>query len=159
MQTSDDPSEQEIRAELDRLLQSTTFLQSDRLGRFLRFAIENALSGHADVLKEYVIGTEVYDRKPPYHPSQDSIVRTEARRLRAKLKDYYESEGKQNPDFIYFRPGTYVPLFRRTESLSGLAAQGPSPQSDLLVKGDGVGVGILSFVDLSNRPLSASCAQ
>ncbi len=46
------------------------------------------------VLKEYVIGTEVYDRKPPYHPSQDSIVRTEARRLRAKLKEYYESEGK-----------------------------------------------------------------
>ena len=29
---------------------------------------------------------EVYDRKPPYHPSQDSIVRTEARRLRTKLK-------------------------------------------------------------------------
>jgi TolB-like protein/tetratricopeptide (TPR) repeat protein len=156
---SEDISEQEVRAELDRLLQSAVFLQSDRLARFLRFAIENALAGNTDVLKEYVIGTEVYDRKPPYHPSQDSIVRTEARRLRAKLKDYYESEGKQNPVFIYFRPGTYVPLFRRNESLSGLAAQGPSPQSDLLVKGDGVGVGILSFVDLSNRPLSASCAQ
>ena len=92
-------------------------MQSDRLARFLRFAIENALAGNTDVLKEYVIGTEVYDRKPPYHPSQDSIVRTEARRLRAKLKDYYESEGKQNPVFIYFRPGTYVPLFRRNESL------------------------------------------
>jgi TolB-like protein/tetratricopeptide (TPR) repeat protein len=157
--TSEDISEQEVRGELDRLLQSALFLQSDRLARFLRFAIENALAGNTDVLKEYVIGTEVYDRKPPYHPSQDSIVRTEARRLRAKLKDYYESEGKKNPVFIYFRPGTYVPLFRRNESLSGPALQEPSPQSDLLVKGDGVGVGILSFVDLSNRPLSASCAQ
>ena len=157
--SSEDISEQEVRAELDRLLQSALFLQSDRLARFLRFAIENALAGNTDVLKEYVIGTEVYDRKPPYHPSQDSIVRTEARRLRSKLKDYYESEGKQNPVFIYFRPGTYVPLFRRNESLAGAALQGPSPQSDLLVKGDGVAVGVLSFVDLSNRPLSASCAQ
>ncbi|MDX6458890.1 MAG: hypothetical protein QOE55_2587, partial [Acidobacteriaceae bacterium] len=89
-------SELDVRAELERLLQSPLFLQSDRLGRFLRFAIENALAGNTDVLKEYVIGTEVYDRKPPYHPSQDSIVRTEARRLRAKLKEYYESEGKNN---------------------------------------------------------------
>ncbi len=157
--TSEDITEQEVRAELDRLLQSALFLQSDRLARFLRFAIENALSGNTDLLKEYVIGTEVYDRKPPYHPSQDSIVRTEARRLRAKLKDYYESEGKQNPVFIYFRPGTYVPLFRRNESLSGLALHGPAAQGDLLVKGDGVAVGVLPFVDLSNRPLSASCAQ
>jgi TolB-like protein/tetratricopeptide (TPR) repeat protein len=156
---AEDISEQEVREELDRLLQSALFLQSDRLARFLRFAIENALAGNTDVLKEYVIGTEVYDRKPPYHPSQDSIVRTEARRLRTKLKDYYESEGKQNPVFIYFRPGTYVPLFRRNESLSGLAMGGPSPQGDLLVKGDGVAVGVLSFVDLSNRPLSALCAQ
>src|SRR5580658_9214745 len=131
MQTSDDPSEQEIRAELDRLLQSTTFLQSDRLGRFLRFAIENALSGHADVLKEYVIGTEVYDRKPPYHPSQDSIVRTEARRLRAKLKEYYESEGRKNPVFIYFRPGTYVPLFRRNELFVEPSANGSASGIDL----------------------------
>ena len=94
--TSENLSEQEVRAEMDRLLQSAPFLQSERLGRFLRFAIESALAGNADMLKEYVIGTEVYDRKPPYHPSQDSIVRTEARRLRAKLKEYYETEGKQN---------------------------------------------------------------
>ncbi len=157
--TSESLSEQEVRAELDRLLQSALFLQSDRLGRFLRFAIENALAGNTDLLKEYVIGTEVYDRKPPYHPSQDSIVRTEARRLRAKLKEYYESEGKQNPVFIYFRPGTYVPLFRRNESLAGPSSDGPSPESDLLVKGVGVAVGVLPFVDLSNRPLSTLCAQ
>ena len=158
-QTSENLSEQEVRAELERLLQSTLFLQSDRLGRFLRFAIENALAGNTDLLKEYVIGTEVYDRKPPYHPSQDSIVRTEARRLRAKLKEYYESEGKQNPVFIYFRPGTYVPLFRRNETLAGLNWNGPSPGSELLAKGVGVPVAVLPFVDLSHRPLSSMCAQ
>ena len=157
--TSENLSEQEVRAELDRLLRSTLFLQSDRLARFLRFAIENALAGNTDLLKEYVIGTEVYDRKPPYHPSQDSIVRTEARRLRAKLKEYYESEGKRDPVFIYFRPGTYVPLFRRNESIAAVSPDGASEESDLLVRGVGVGVAVLPFIDLSNRPRSALCAQ
>jgi TolB-like protein/tetratricopeptide (TPR) repeat protein len=157
--TSENLSEQEVRTELDRLLRSAPFLQSDRLARFLRFAIENALAGNIDLLKEYVIGTEVYDRKPPYHPSQDSIVRTEARRLRAKLKDYYESEGKQDPVFIYFRPGTYVPLFRRNESITAASPDGAAEESDLLVRGVGVGVAVLSLIDLSNRPRSALCAQ
>src|SRR5271156_1465754 len=157
--TSENLSQQEVRAELDRLLQSALFLQSDRLGRFLRFAIENALAGNTELLKEYVIGTEVYDRKPPYHPSQDSIVRTEARRLRAKLKEYYESEGKQDPVFIYFRPGTYVPLFRRNELVAAASQDGATTDSDLLVRGVGVGVAVLPFIDLSNRPRSAQCAQ
>jgi TolB-like protein/tetratricopeptide (TPR) repeat protein len=157
--TSEHLSEQEIRTELDRLLRSALFLQSDRLARFLRFAIENVLAGNIDLLKEYVIGTEVYDRKPPYHPSQDSIVRTEARRLRAKLKDYYESEGKRDPVLIYFRPGTYVPLFRRNESIAAASPHAASAENDLLVPGVGVGVAVLPFVDLSNRPRSALCAQ
>ncbi len=157
LNTAETISEQEVRAELARLLESPIFLQSDRLGRFLRYAIENTLTGNTDVLKEYVIGTEVYDRKAPYHPSQDSIVRTEARRLRSKLKEYYESEGKRNPVFIYFRPGTYVPLFRRNEGSIGLPES--SPENGLLTKGIGVAVAVLPFTDLSNRPLSALCAQ
>src|SRR5271156_6623529 len=141
--TPENLSELEVRTELDRLLRSGLFQQSDRLARFLRFAIENALAGNTDFLKEYVIGAEVYDRKPPYHPSQDSIVRTEARRLRAKLKEYYEAEGKRNPVFIYFRPGTYVPVFRRNETLPGPSSQELSPESDLLVMGSGVAVAVL----------------
>jgi hypothetical protein len=86
-------------------LESSIFIQSDRLGRFLRYTVEMTLAGVAETLKEYLIGTEVYDRKPPYHPSVDSIVRSEARRLRSKLKEYYESEGRNDSIFIYYRPG------------------------------------------------------
>jgi hypothetical protein len=102
-----------IRQELSRILDSSIFIQSDRLGRFLRFTVETTLAGDAETLKEYLIGTEVYERKPPYHPSEDSIVRSEARRLRCKLKEYYESDGRNDPVFIYYRPGSYVPAFRR----------------------------------------------
>jgi len=152
--------EAEIRSQLSLILQSELFAQSDRLGRFLRFSVEQALAGNAHILKEYVIGTEVYDRKPPYHPSQDSIVRTEARRLRAKLKEYYESSGKDDPIFIYLRPGAYVPVFRRNERPDGSSTSNLATASGgLLSEGDGVSLAVLPFTDLSGQPLSSVCAQ
>ena len=90
-------SEQEIREELKRIQQSAIFANSERTIRFLAFVVEHVLTGKPERVKEYVIGVEVYNRKPPYDPSQDSIVRTEARRLRKKLKEYYENEGKTTP--------------------------------------------------------------
>jgi hypothetical protein len=104
-----------IREELSRILESPVFVQSDRLGRFLRYTVETTLAGNAETLKEYLIGTEVYERRPPYHPNIDSIVRSEARRLRIKLKQYYESNGRNDSIFIYYRPGSYVPAFRRRD--------------------------------------------
>jgi len=105
-------SERAIREQLARMFDSEIFVHSHRLSRFLRFTVDATLAGQAEILKEYVIGTEVYDRRPPYHPSTDSIVRSEARRLRNKLKQYYESDGKDDPVFIYYRPGCYAPVFR-----------------------------------------------
>jgi hypothetical protein len=112
-------AQEAIRGELSRILESPIFVQSDRLGRFLRYTVETTLAGDAETLKEYLIGTEVYDRKPPYHPSVDSIVRSEARRLRSKLKEYYESMGRNDSVFIYYRPGSYVPAFRRHDNQEG----------------------------------------
>lgn len=117
--SEDEISQEAIREELSRILESSIFVQSDRLGRFLRYTVETTLAGDAETLKEYVIGTEVYQRKPPYHPSVDSIVRSEARRLRSKLKEYYESVGRNDSVFIYYRPGSYVPAFRRRDNQEG----------------------------------------
>jgi TolB-like protein/Tfp pilus assembly protein PilF len=152
-------SETAIRRELTRILQSPIFVQSDRLARFLRFTVEHTIGGKEDGLKEYVIGTEVYDRKPPYHPSQDSIVRTEARRLRTKLKEYYESEGKDDPIFIYFRPGSYVPVFRSKDAGSGDSTGAGSPSEDLFVEGAGISIAVIPFLDVSGQQLSAAYAR
>lgn len=152
-------SKEAIRDELTLVLQSPLFAQSDRLSRFLQFAVEHALSGTQDVLKEYVIGVEVYDRRPPYHPSQDSIVRTEARRLRSKLKEYYESEGKDDPIFIYFRPGSYVPVFRSKVALDSDPVTPTSEDNGFLIEGAGVSIAVIPFLDLSGGSLSFACAQ
>ena len=153
-------TEQEIRAELARILQSSLFINSGRLARFLHFTADTAIAGQGNSLKEYLIGVEVYDRKPPYHPSQDSIVRTEARRLRAKLKEYYDGEGKNDPVFIYFRPGTYLPVFRKNESSANPISPPPAPSGkEFLVDGAGVPVAVLQLIDLSGSRLSRLCAQ
>jgi hypothetical protein len=126
--------EREIRDELARVLESPIFIQSDRLARFLRFTVEITLAGEGETLKEYLIGTEVYDRKPPYHPSADSIVRSEARRLRGKLRQYYESTGKDDPVFIYYRTGSYVPAFRAQRANSYARVTTQSALNDILAE-------------------------
>ena len=50
------------RQQLDRILASATFRQVDRLKRFLKFVGLEALGGHGDQLKEYVIGVQVFDK-------------------------------------------------------------------------------------------------
>ena len=47
-------------------------------------------------LKETLIAVELFGRKPDYDPKLDSTVRTEAMRLRARLK-YYTDEGSRDP--------------------------------------------------------------
>jgi signal transduction histidine kinase len=103
----------EIRAQLARILESERFAKSPQLGRFLRYCVEQALLGHATGLKEQILGTEVFRRPSPFDPRLDPIVRVEARRLRAKLDQYYAAEGASDPLVISFQRGDYVPRFLR----------------------------------------------
>jgi TolB-like protein len=154
-----EPSEPAIREQLSRMLQSPVFVRSVRLSRFLRFIVENVIDGGQNVLKEYVIGLEVYDRGPSYNPSQDSIVRTEARRLRGKLKEYYETQGKNDPICICMSPGSYIPVLRYREvhmgsqSAPDINDRLPTPNESAIT------IAILPFHDLSGTSLSAAYAR
>ena len=106
------PSDNDVAVQIDRILASRWFARSERLCRFVRFAAKHARSGGADRLKEYLVGVEVFDRGPEYDPRIDPIVRVEARRLRAKLKAYYASAGRDDQLRIEFPKGTYSPVFR-----------------------------------------------
>jgi TolB-like protein/Tfp pilus assembly protein PilF len=78
---------------LDKILRSRVFRRSNRIGRFLRYLATRSLNAEAGSPKEYALGIEVFDRRADYDPRLDPIVRVEARRLRAKLAQYYETEG------------------------------------------------------------------
>ena len=106
------PSDNDVAVQIDKILESRWFSRSERLCRFIRFSANHALSRGADRLKEYLVGVEVFDRGPAYDPRIDPIVRVEARRLRAKLKAYYASAGRDDQLRIEFPKGSYSPVFR-----------------------------------------------
>ncbi len=109
------PDPAEVTAALDRVLASQAFANAGRLSRLLRYVVETTLAGRADQIKEYSVGVEVFDRPADYDPRIDSIVRVEARRLRARLAEYYAGEGKD--DVLRFRlpKGGYAPTFERAD--------------------------------------------
>ncbi len=82
-----------IQAELERILSSRGFSSSPRLGRFLRYCVEQSLDGRFEELKESMIGVNVFDRPPGYDPKIDPIVRVHAGRLREKLGDVLRGRG------------------------------------------------------------------
>ena len=102
-------SEQEaIRANLGTMLASPLFAGSPRQVRFLDYLVTHTLSGNADRLKGYTIALEVFDRKDDFDPSLDAIVRVEATRLRNKLREYYDTLGKDDAIRIDFPKGGYA---------------------------------------------------
>ena len=96
------------------------FVHSHRIRRFLQFVVEECLFGRQHRLKEYLIGLEVFNRQEDFDPRVDSIVRVEARRLRTKIDEYYQKEGRENEIRIELRKGSYVPIFEhRTPGIHG----------------------------------------
>jgi TolB-like protein/Tfp pilus assembly protein PilF len=101
----------EIRCELQTILASKTFRAALGQKKFLAFAVGEVLAGRPHLLKEYVIATEGLGRDVAFDPRLDPIVRTEARKLRARLAKYYELEGCGDLLRIEFHKGSYVPSF------------------------------------------------
>lgn len=118
----------QIRSELDRILRSRVFVHSHRIRRFLQFVVEECLLGQQHRLKEYLIGLEVFNRLEAFDPRVDSIVRVEARRLRTKLDEYYQTEGREDEIRIELRKGSYVPIFEhRSKGMRGGYSSATSP--------------------------------
>ncbi len=110
-------SPEAVQSEVERILASKKFGRSKQLRKLLQFTVEQTLQGHADVLKEYVIGTEVLNKPESYDPRRDSLVRVMASRLRMKLKEYYNNGGAEDPLVIHLPKGQYVPRFQTRQSL------------------------------------------
>jgi TolB-like protein/Tfp pilus assembly protein PilF len=113
MESTQTPSAESIHVELERVLASAPFANSNRSQRFLRFVVENSLHDRDERLKEYAIAVDVFERDPSYDPSVDATVRVEAGRLRSRLRDYYAAEGRNDPVVIDIPKGGYRATFRR----------------------------------------------
>jgi TolB-like protein/Tfp pilus assembly protein PilF len=110
-----DISQQQVRELLTRILDSESFEGVERLKRFLEFVVSEKLAGRGDQLKEFAVGEYAFGRGVSFDPRNDPIVRVQARRLRARLERYRETEGSKDEIYIELPKGGYVPSFRRRE--------------------------------------------
>jgi hypothetical protein len=118
-------SKEQFRAQLESVLASETFRGSHTSRRLLEYIATYTLDGRSDEIKESILGVEVLRRKPDYDPKADNSVRVQVHRLRQKLADYYETEGRLDTVRISIPRGRYhaefetvTPLVSSTEVAS-----------------------------------------
>src|SRR5215813_11551975 len=112
-QTPDNLSMEDEKAELEAVLTSSLFVRTPSLANLLSYLCQKYFQGEADLLKEYTIGVEAFGRAPDFDKKEDSIVRVEIRRLREKLRQYYETEGGDHSIRLTIPVGRYVPVFTK----------------------------------------------
>lgn len=97
----------EQQAEIEKLVGSRSLHGSDSLCKLLRYLATQLSKNPGTSPKEYQIATEVFGRHESFDPHLDSLVRVQAARLRAKLAEYYASEGAGDSIVVELPKGTY----------------------------------------------------
>jgi hypothetical protein len=98
--------------QIEKLVNSTVLHGSESLCKLLRYLAEHTLNHPGKPVKEYQIATEVFGRPADFDPHLDSAIRVQVGRLRVKLAEYYQSEGREDPLYVELPKGTYLLTFR-----------------------------------------------
>src|SRR5437660_1616609 len=111
--TLNESQTQELRAELNSLLESPSFRTSKRCREFLEYIVEHTISGPSGTLKERSIGVELFQLPQDFDTGQRTIVRVTANEVRKKLAQHYLAEnGTYHPVKIHLLPGSYSADFK-----------------------------------------------
>lgn len=141
-------SAEAIVAQLHRLLASSHFRNSKRCQSLLKHVVTASVEGRPDLLKERVIGAEVFGREPAYDTNQDAVVRNAAAEVRKRLAQYYLEAGREVELRIELPPGCYVPEFH-LPALPALAAPVPRRGRRLALCAALVAAGVLAGLGIS----------
>ena len=94
---------------LNEVIKGKAFKGSPRCGQFLKYIVDHAIAGHFEMLKERVIGKELFRRSLYYDTSEDAIVRVTASDLRKRLLQHYDRCGAACEIRINLPLGSYIP--------------------------------------------------
>jgi hypothetical protein len=111
--------------QIDRLTSSHPLHGSESLCKLLRYLAKHAIEHPGAPIKEFQIATEVFGRSADFDPQLDSMVRVQAGRLRAKLAEYYNSDGLEDTVVVELPKGTYLLSFHHRNS----SAPKPAPSN------------------------------
>ena len=127
-------SQEEMLAELNRVISSPDFPATLRNRRFLSFAVERTLEAPTGAqlrVRAHDVATQIFGRSDDFSTIIDPIVRIEAGKLRRDLETYYLKSGRLNPLRIQLPRGGYDPVFRRQQAAEEGGPQAPTTLGSL----------------------------
>src|SRR5258706_11619408 len=131
------PTVEEVRQELDRLLEDAAFRRAPSHSRLLRFLVERKTAGDDGALCEAGIAMAVFQRDPAaYDAEVDPIVRVSIGRLRERLNRHYKRFDRLPETVITLPQGRYAPEFRHREPGGDKAARGLAVMRTANLTGD-----------------------
>ena len=120
----------EVQKTLSAILQSVPFRSSKQIQKLLQFLVSETLAGRAGTLKERIIGTSIFDRRPDYDTNDDPIVRLRVAELRKRLALYYQTAVGE-PVVISVPSGSFRAAFewsiKNHVPAPTVPSQGPEP--------------------------------
>lgn len=111
--------------QLKLIVSSPEFFRSERMSSFLAEVVRATLAQEKAKLTERCIGETVFGKEAGWDPRSDTIVRSEARRLRRKLREFYEGYGRDSTVLIDLPLGSYVATFALFARPEGQEAHPP----------------------------------
>ena len=121
------PTRASILEELERICVNQQFRGSARGKQFLTYVVQNALDGRNEMLKERVIGSELFGKPVDYATGEEPVVRVQAGEVRRRLHENYLSQPAHARVLIELPTGSYTPTFQWLVKSLPIA---PSPPPD-----------------------------
>lgn len=123
----------DYQSQIEKLLASRSLHSSESLRKLLQYLADHSSKNPGIAPKEYQIATEVFGRREDFDPHLDSMVRVQAARLRAKLAEYYASEGAGDIVVVELPKGTYALSYHERAPMAppehSAGAGGTTPQT------------------------------
>jgi len=98
-----------LQRHVHEIIRGPAFKGSHRSGQFLKYIIDQSIAGQFDLLKERLIGVELFGRSPSYDTGDDAIVRVTASDVRRRLLQHYGTNGKSSEFRLSLPLGSYIP--------------------------------------------------
>lgn len=128
-ESSPEVSATEVQRTLSEIFQSVPFHASKQSRELLRYIVDQTLAGHAEMLKERIIGANVFGRRPDYDTNDDPIVRARAAEVRKRLAQYYQTARGEGVVRIDVPSGSYRATFEWLDEKPALSTSTTQPGS------------------------------
>lgn len=129
-----EPEQDQIDKALEDVLAGPVFRSSRQCQTLLRYIVEHSKAHREEMLRERMIGANVFGRAPDYDTGNDPVVRSRAAELRKRLAQHYmRTDGPHGAIRIEIPTGSYRAVFEMQElsemsgTLPGRAIEADQP--------------------------------